>query len=1392
MDCLGVQMRAWVLFVTFGWVYLGQAAAGPYYMVAVPAILGSGAEVKFCARLLQPNESLTTTVTLMSQNLTITLYKKESRQEFDDCHKFMAPIVPKDEAWNLQVEVSGETFYSREVRKVLIRVNKPVTFIQTDKPIYLPGQTVHFRLVTLDTNLRPACRKYDMIELEDANGNRIGQWLKQTSAGKILQLSHPLNTEAKEGTYQISVSFEEDRIFHNFKVEKYVLPKFDVKITSDDEVSIAQEEISVKICAKYTYGQPVPGTLKLEICRPFDQYVFREVDDSGNLSEVTSPCHKESKQADKEGCATFTVPMSTFTKLDPKAVQDSLEIIAKMEEEGTGITHSHNSRVSISYVIGKLSFFDTPKVYEKDTTVEGKVKALRYNDQPLANMDLYLFEGERWSSRHLQNLTTDNNGVATFSLDTAGHNGNIRLHVSDKPVLEYVGYRVPYHETGDITLSMAQQSSPDTKTVSLLEVKKTERALPCGSEEEITIHYTVVQEAQGPMDINYLVIGRNDIVMQEFQKIVVTDNTVTEGSISFKLPITAALAPNFVVVAFAVLPSSYVIAHSAEFNTEKCFSHKVEVKFNPDEGVPGEDATLQVSGHPDSLCGISVIDQSVLIQEPGKYLKAEMIYNLLPRNRYVPYEVRDPTQCLPVRPKRSIIPYPVNVDDAFTVFQNAGLKILTNLMIRVPDCLHYLGREYHYGRHYVQYGTVSYSKVPQRVAMNSPVGGSGFGAGAAPPVIETVRTFFPETWIWDLVETGEFGKADMPVKIPDTITTWETEAFCLSSQGFGLAPRKNFTVFQPFFLELSLPYSIIRGENFELKATVFNYLTSCMMVAVTPAPTDDYTLTLVPGLNYKFCLCGNERKTVSWNMSPTALGTVDVIVSAEAVSSDVSCNNEIVEVPVRGRIDKVTKKLIVKAEGIEMVKTHNLLLCPKDQTLTEEIDVQLPDNVIVGSDRAMVSVMGYQRQLNYKHDDGAYSAFGTGSGNTWLTAFVLRSFVKAKNFIYIDPAKIEESKLWLQSKQMPSGCFEKVGKLFHNEMKGGVSDEVTLTAYISAALLEMGLPADDPVLAQSLNCLTTSEGVQSNTYTTALMSYVFTLAHNATARNPLLSHLDTVAHTDGGLRHWSQTSAETSASLSVEISSYGLLAKLGSSNPTASDLGYAAQIVRWLIKQQNYYGGFSSTQDTVVALQALTRYSSLVYSPGGQSTVTVKPPSGAPLVFQVNQNNKLLYQEQSLPDVTGIYTVEANGDACAAIQVTVMYNIPIPNEPTPFSLKVAPKADCDNNLLRPRMTLNIKAQYNGKAEISNMAVIDIKILSGFSVDSESLNALKSVPPVKRVDKEEDHVLIYLDGVPKDILLSYELMVIRERTVYNLKPAVVHMYDYYQPSDKVETDYTFSC
>lgn len=68
-----------------------------------------------------------------------------------------------------------------------------------------------------------------------------------------------------------------------------------------------------------------------------------------------------------------------------------------------------------------------------DTTLRfQQVKAVYYNNTPIPDMPLYLFEGERWASRRLENLTTDSDGVAAFSLSTANFQGNIHLHVSKK------------------------------------------------------------------------------------------------------------------------------------------------------------------------------------------------------------------------------------------------------------------------------------------------------------------------------------------------------------------------------------------------------------------------------------------------------------------------------------------------------------------------------------------------------------------------------------------------------------------------------------------------------------------------------------------------------------------------------------------------------------------------------------------------------------------------------------------------------------------------------------------------------------------------------------------------------------------------------------------------
>lgn len=103
------------------------------------------------------------------------------------------------------------------------------------------------------------------------------------------------------------------------------------------------------------------------------------------------------------------------------------------------------------------------------------------------------------------------------------------------------------------------------------------------------------------------------------------------------------------------------------------------------------------------------------------------------------------------------------------------------------------------------------------------------------------------------VETGsngffcsDGGSTDLEKTVPDTITKWAAGAFCVSPVGFGVAPSVGLTVFQPFFVSLTLPYSVIRGEVFTLRASVFNYLSECIMVKSPPPPPPLFFCALSP------------------------------------------------------------------------------------------------------------------------------------------------------------------------------------------------------------------------------------------------------------------------------------------------------------------------------------------------------------------------------------------------------------------------------------------------------------------------------------------------------------------------------------------------------------------
>ncbi|XP_021169386.2 alpha-2-macroglobulin [Fundulus heteroclitus] len=1440
----GIQM--WTLLALLFPAVVGQASATNsrtcpiHYLVSVPSILESGSKRSFCVSLSPPRSPVYMEVSLNSEHSRKTLLRKRTSNGFHKCILFRVPVVRADEVQVFEVQVKSQNFYSREFKKVLIKVFQPKTFIQTDKPIYNPGQSVVFRVVTLDTKLEPLYETYDSIVIKDPYNSRIAQWTNQGAEGSILQLSYLLGDEAPNGFYRITAQTGERKAFHSFKVQKYGLPKFDIVVTITKEISVRQETFEVKVCAKYPYGKPVDGDITLRVCRPLKNQnscsaaVIHKDDRS-----VTSLCRTRQKQPCNKGCATFVFKVSSFTRPDPRPLLDVLDVSATVVERLTCVSHTQWERMKVTYLIGRLFFQNVHKTYTQGKNLVGEIKAVNYIGQHAPNLTVYVFAGKKDSPYIVDTVTTDHLGIASFSLNTRRFRGKIHLYASSTDNLDPPEYKVPYYEIGKFQV---HESGPGLATRGFLKVVPSPRPLRCYHVEEITVEYSLEPRNPGPVDIVLLVLSRGRIVLLGHNSIHLYSSK-NKGKLSFSVEVRSDFAPQIQVVVYTVLDCERVLAHSALFHTQDCFRNPVSSKFSPSPVTPGEDVKLCIKARPDSVCGVSLIDLNVLVRSDDRNLNADQIYGYLPMKKSypIPPELREAAECVKVKPRTSVFAFTNQErEDANTVFSYQGLHLLTNLVVQNPTCLKMGGKKY--------YEAVFTKNNPPRGPERKALDGTRIPDPGSIPYtcheqLEPVHKLSTETWLFDLVKVGEQGKTCVPYTVPEVITTWNAEVFCVSPHGFGLARPVLLTVYRPFLLDFKLPDYLILGESVELKLVIYNNLPTSLKIKITTAASSRYTLTPVSTDQCLFCLCGGEHKIIRWFLTPTSLGEVDVSLKAEAVSSTTACCNQDVRVPEKGQRIVVTRTLKVKAMGHEIIKTYSWLLCPKGGYLSEKIEPQIPQKVIGGTLKATVSVsgdflsrslrnlgdllhlpygggeqniafmaintyilhylrktnqlcqetekrglnylnIGYQRQLTYKDKTCAFITFDSGEVNTWLTAFVMVTFYKAQSFIYVDPKIIEEARKWLECQQLDDGCFKMTGKLYNNKMRGDVPDAVTLSAYVTAALLETNIPANNPVVKKSLECLKKYIHGYSNTYTTALLAYVFTLAQDWDVRSKLLLYLDSVAIREGDLQHWCPSSNKKASPVCVEISAYVLLARFTGS-VSEENLSCSSSIIRWLVKQQSHYGGFYSTQDTTVAIKAMTLYSTTVMNRGGTTSVTVTSPIDH-LSFQVTQQNKLVYQELILQDLKGGYWLKAEGTSCTAVQVAFLYNVPASAVVSSFSMEVDVLIhSCCNERL---VTLKFKSLYMGHRSYTNMVVLDIEIPSGFAPLPESLWNLKKGALVSNVEYKNGHVYAYLRELHKDIAVFHELELIQEYEVQQLKQSTASIYDYYYPSDKGVTEY----
>ncbi|XP_064141250.1 alpha-2-macroglobulin [Loxodonta africana] len=1452
-------------------VSLPTVSGNPQYMVLVPSLLHTETPQKGCLLLSHLNETVTVSASLESIRGNRSLFTDlTAENDLFQCVSFTVPKSSADEeVMFLSVQVKGPTQEFKKRTTVVVRNEESLVFVQTDKPIYKPGQTVKFRVVSLDENFHPVNELIPLVYLQDSKENRITQWRNLHLESGLTQLSFPLSSEPVLGSYNVVVQKESGRrIEHPFTVEEFVLPKFEVRVTMPKIITIFEKEVTVSVCGIYTYGKPVPGKVSVSICRSYSNpsNCFGE--------ESQALCEKFSEQLNSNGCFSRQVSTKIF-QMKRQGYEMKLQLEAKIKEEGTEVELTGTGSSDITSTITKLSFVKVDSNFRQGVPFFGQVRLVDGKDVPMPDKLIIIRSDE---ADYDFNATTDKHGLVQFSINTTNiMDTTLTVRVKHKDNGPCYGYQWLSGENREAQHTANRVFSLSKSFVRLEPMAHT---LPCGQTQKVETHYILNKQVLGNLKeliFYYLIMAKGGIV-RTGTHVLPVDGGDMKGHFSLLVPVESDIAPTARLLIYAILPDGEVVGDSAKYEVENCLANKVDLNFTSAQSLPASHIYLKVSASPESLCAVRVVDQSVLLLKPEAELSPSSVYNLLPVKDLTGFPAslnqnEDDGDCVdhPNVYINGITYSPVentNEKDIYSFLQDMGLKVFTNTKIHKPKIC---PQSHHYARQ------------ASRLVLSPPVAfemrrGPDFRELKADSAIveshiETVRTYFPETWIWSLVVANSSGVGEVGVTVPDTITEWKAGALCLSNDtGLGLSLPATLKAFQPFFVELTMPYSVVRGEAFTLKATVLNYLPQCIQVLVQLEDSPEFLAVPVDSEQKSYCVCGNQRQTVSWAITPKSLGRVNFSVSAEAVNSQELCGTEETVVPEHGKKDTIIKPLLVEPEGLPKETTFNSLICSSG-TGVSEISLKVPPNVVEESARASISVLGdilgsamkdtqnllqmpngcgeqnmvlfapdiyvldylnetqqltsqmktkaigylitgYQRQLNYKHYDGSYSTFGEqhgrSQGNTWLTAFVLKTFAQARRYIFIDETHITQALTWLSQKQKDNGCFRSSGSLLNNAIKGGVDDEVTLSAYITIALLEIPLPVTHPVVRNALFCLESAwksaqDGAHSShVYTKALLAYAFALANDQDKRNEILKSLDKEAVNEGDSMHWARAQKPKAAvepfyhpqapSAEVEMTSYVLLALLTAQPaPSSEELNTALRIVKWITKQQNSNGGFASTQDTVVALHALSRYGAATYSrTGNVAQVAIQDSETFSRNFQVDNNNLLLLQQVSLPKVPGEYTATVTGSRCVYLLTSLKYNVLPEKEVFPFALEVQTlPPTCDGPKAHTSFQISLNVSYTGSRPVSNMVIADVKMVSGFIPLKPTVKELERSNHVSRTEVSNNHVLIYLDEVTNQTL-SLSFTVVQDIPVRDLKPAIVKVYDYYETGEFAIAEYNAPC
>ena len=1031
-----------------------------------------------------------------------------------------------------------------------------VAHLHTDRPIYRPGHTVHWKAVlqqVKDEGLRPlGASETVTVTLRDAVGNAVQQQARQPDAFGGIAGDLQLAEGAGLGVWRWQVEARGQPLSGSFIVQDYVKPDFKIDVATDRAYYVDGQKARITVQADYYFGQPVAGGEV--VLRVFDNVWWtraRPLAEVKGLLDATG-------QFQSDTALTLRPPSDGRPAESRYTIEVEVTDASRRPVYATVDRPVHPAALSLSATVNGYS---QPLGKPVAVTLgvrdhEGRPLAGRTVELTATQMDWH--GGGAIVARAA--AVTGADGLAEarlgglvqgwYALGATARDDLGRPARADTYVWVYSLTR-PWRWSGGLAIEADSPSYKPGDTARLL--------------------------VKSPITTTALITLEGTEVLAE--RVV-----AVAGATTVELPITAAMAPGVTARVTLWEPVNHDRAQNGTDHAVdgRLLSAQVELR------VPAEDRRLAVVVAPDRVQA-----------RPGEALRLHL-------------SVRDAAG-RPVRAQLSL----ALVDQALLALARDGSGDIFDSLwgfrrsqVSGQDSGSssnwWWYREYDPSRRYWPRptslpGTPTAAPVPTSAATPTLTSGGGPDAPAEEQPVQPRRDL-PDTAYWNAaIVTDAQGEAEVSVTLPDSLTTWRALARAVDLEGRAGQGTADVVVSKPVSVDAALPRFLVQGDRLAVDLLARN--------DASVDPLEGFCRLDSPGLiqldrgERRLQLDRGAMTVARWSAVAADLGSHRLTAILRTPMGD-----DAVELALRiepfsviepfARSGAVTRSPVTETLDLplgaqpdrSLVEVHlspslastilgglnSLVDYPYgcvEQTMSrmlpngivgrllQEMDLEAPE---IRSRLPAMMAAGLQKLYGFQAVDGSWG-WWNGGGNTYITAYVLHGLTLAQASGYeVDQGVLDRG-------------FRALGQLVTAELDPGVQ---AYALFVMAEAQRVDIAALDVLSARR----DTLDAFGLGALILALRS-----AGRQAQADQALDLLRSQASRDGSGAHWASTAGSGPAGArrmasAVKATAMALLvlARLRPADPLAPDA------VRWLMAQRSglYWG--TSTHDTAWAILALT------------------------------------------------------------------------------------------------------------------------------------------------------------------------------------------------------------